>query len=103
MEGVEGCCSDGLQMEILPQDEPRLVTGNLFTDDGESAQAKRDEELEAKRQQKIKEAEARKAERQAKTSGFFSGFVKKIKTVGVSVEKLANELLNDDENEDNKN
>ena len=102
MEGVEGCCSDGMQMEYQPQDEARLVTGNLFTDDGESAQAKRDEELEARRQQKIKEAEARKAERQAKTNGFFTGFVKKIKTMSEKFEEGIGDFLSDEEKDNNK-
>ena len=92
----------GMQMEFQPQDEARLVTGNLFTDDGESAQAKRDEELEARRQQKIKEAEVRKAERQAKTNGFFTGFVKKIKTMSEKFEEGIGDFLSDEEKDNNK-
>ena len=102
MVGGEGCCSDGMQMEFQPQDESRLVTGNLFNDDGESAQAKRDEELEARRQQKIKEAEARKAERQAKTNVFFTGFVKKIKTMSEKFEEGIGDFLSDEEKDNNK-
>jgi membrane peptidoglycan carboxypeptidase len=78
------------------------VTGSLFTEDGESAQAKRDEELRVLRQQKIREAEERKKAMQeaiqTKSNGFLSGFVKKIKSVGDNVEKLANDFLKDDDN-----
>lgn len=102
MEGVEGCCSDGIQMDMPSGDERRFVTGDLFTDDGESAQAKRDEELEAKRQQKIKEAEERKAARQAKTNGFFTGFVKKIKTMSEKFEEGIGDFLSDEEKDYNK-
>jgi hypothetical protein len=107
MEGTESCCQNGLQMEIKPEDESRAVTLDLFTDDGESAQAKRDEDLKALRQQKIKEAEERKiamqAQGQARNNGFFSGFVKKMKSMGDNMEKLANDFLKDDDDkEDNK-
>lgn len=103
MEGTEKCCQDSVQVDIAPEDAPRAVTMELFTDDGESAQAKRDEELKAQRLQKIKEAEERKAKQQAekekaRSNGFFSGFVKKIKSVGDNVEKLANDFLKDDDN-----
>lgn len=107
MEGTESCCQNGLQMEIKPEDESRAVTLDLFTDDGESAQAKRDEDLKALRQQKIKEAEERKiamqAQGKARNNGFFSGFVKKMKSMGDNMEKLANDFLKDDDDkEDNK-
>ena len=78
------------------------MTGNLFTEDGESAQAKRDEELKALRLQKIKEAEEKKAAMQAnmqvKANGFFSGIVKKIKSVGDNMEKIATDFLKDEDN-----
>ena len=102
MEGTEDCCQSGMQMEISAEDEKRVVTGDLFTEDGESMQAKRDEELRAQRQQKIKEAEERKnavqAEKQkAAGNGFFSGFVKKMRSVGDNIDKLANDFLKDDD------
>ena len=104
MSGTENCCQSGLQMEIRPEDEKRVVTGNLFTDDGESAQAQRDEELRQQRQQKIKEAEERKnamqAEKQKGTgNGLFSGIVKRIRLVGDNIDKLANDFLKDDDKE----
>ena len=107
MEGTDCCCQSVMPMDIAPEDEKRAVTMDLFTDDGESAQAKRDEELAALRQQKIKEAEERKAKLQAETqkarnNGFFSGIVKKIKSVSESVsgnvEKFAADFLNDEDN-----
>ena len=102
MDGTESCCQNSAQMEIQPEDEARAVTGNLFTEDGESAQAKRDEELKALRLQKIKEAEEKKAAMQAnmqvKANGFFSGIVKKIKSVGDNMEKIATDFLKDEDN-----
>jgi hypothetical protein len=87
-------------MEIPAEAEARAVTGSLFTDDGESMQAKRDEELRLLREEKIRQAEEKKAAMQAalqaKTNGFFSGFVKKIRSVGDNIDKLANDFLNDD-------
>ena len=102
MEGTEDCCQSGMQMEISAEDEKRVVTGDLFTEDGESMQAKRDEELRAQRQQKIKEAEERKNAMQAEKlkaagNGFFSGFVKKMRSVGDNIDKLANDFLKDDD------
>lgn len=104
MDGTEECCQSGVQMEIAPQDEGRAVTGSLFTEDGESMQAKRDEELKAQRQQKIKEAEERKnamqAEKQKSTgNGLFSGFVKRMRSMGDNIDKLANDFLKDDDKE----
>ena len=104
MEGTENCCQSGMQMEIKPEDEKRVVTGNLFTDDGESAQAQRDEELRQLREQKIREAEARKNAMQTEkqkstTGGFFSGIVKRVKSMGDNIDKLANEFLKDDDKE----
>ena len=87
-------------MEISAEDAPRAVTGNLFTDDGESAQAQRDEEIRRQRQQKIKEAEERKIAAQSEKKNAGSWFLKKIRAVSDNVEKLASEILAD--NEDNK-
>lgn len=100
LEGTENCCQSGFQMEIRPEDEKRVVTGNLFTDEGESAQAQRDEEIRRQRQQKIKEAEERKNAAQSEKKNAGSWFLKKIRAVSDNVEKLANDFLAD--NEDNK-
>ena len=97
MDGA-GCCQENLVLEIAPEDEKRAVTGDLFTADGESAQAKRDEELKELRQKKIMEAEAKKAQMQAKASGFFTGFVKKIKLASEKLEKGIDDFLKDDDN-----
>ena len=104
MEGTDNCCESGLQMEISAEDEKRVVTGNLFTDDGESAQAQRDEELRQLRQQKIKEAEERKLamrteKQKGNANGFFSGFVKKMRSMGDNIDKLASDFLKDDDKE----
>ena len=102
MEGTDCCCQSEMPMDIAPEDASRAVTMDLFTADGESAQAKRDEELAALRQQKIKEAEEKKAAmlaaRQARTNGFFTGIVKKIKSMGDNIDKLASDFLNDEDN-----
>lgn len=100
LEGTENCCQSGFQMEIRPEDEKRVVTGNLFTDEGESAQALRDEEIRRKRQQVIKEAEERKNAAQSEKKGAGNWFLKKIRLVSDNVEKLANDFLAD--NEDNQ-
>ena len=101
MDGTENCCQGSMQMEIKPEDEKRVVTGKLFTDDGESAQAQRDEELRLQRQQKIKEAEERKLAMQAEKQKSNNGnwFLKKIRLVSDNVEKLANDFLKDDDKE----
>lgn len=102
MDGTDNCCQSGVQMEIAPQDECRAVTGNLFTDDGESAQAQRDEELRLQRQQKIKAAAERNVAMQnekQKGNGFFTGLVKRMRSVGDNIDKLANDFLKDDDKE----
>ena len=104
MEGTENCCQSGLQMEIPAEDEARAVTGNLFTDDGESAQAQRDEALRQQRQQKIKEAEDRKAAMQTEkqkgaANGFLTGLVKKMRSMGDNIDKLASDFLKDEDKE----
>ena len=107
MEGTESCCQDSMQVEIKPEDASRAVTLDLFTEDGESAQEKRDRELKELRQQKIKEAEEKKAkmeaERQAKkNNNFFTGFVKKFQTFTDSFENKVGDFLSDDDKKDNK-
>ena len=104
MDGTENCCQSGVQMEIAPQDEGRAVTGDLFTEDGESMQAKRDEELRQLREQKIKEAEERKMamqnDKQKSTgNGFLTGLVKRMRSMGDNIDKLANDFLKDEEKE----
>jgi cell division protein FtsA len=101
MEGVESCCENSISTEIKPEDERRAKTLDLFTEDGESAQAKRDEEIKIQRQQKIKEAEERKREvemekKKAKSKNFFTGFVKKIQTLTDSFEDKIGDFLDED-------
>jgi hypothetical protein len=38
------------------------------------------------------------AARQARTNGFFSGIVKKMKSMSDNIDKLASDFLNDDDN-----
>ena len=107
MEGTESCCQDSMQVEIKPEDASRAVTLDLFTEDGESAQEKRDRELKELRQQKIKEAEEKKArmeaERQAKkNNNFFTGFVKRFQTFTDSFENKVGDFLSDEDKKDNK-
>ena len=84
-----------------PDDEDTcMVGGNLFTDDGESVQSQRDEELRLKWERKIREAEERKckmsAEREEQTKGFFSGIVKKLKSDSDDLEKFPQDFVYDE-------
>ena len=82
------------QMEI-PEDQCR----SFFTDDGESAQARRDEELRQQRQRRIKEAEERKMSCQSKKSsdGYFSMLTRKMKAVSGNLDTLAYDFLIEEE------
>ena len=107
MGGTDICCQDSMSMELKPEDEARAVTLDLFTEDGESAQEKRDKELKELRQQKIREAEEKKAqmeaERQAKkNNNFLTGFVKRFQTFTDSFENKVGDFLSDDDKKDNK-
>ena len=107
MEGVESCCQSSISTEIKPEDEGRAKTLDLFTEDGESAQAKRDEEIKIQRQQKIKEAEERKREaekekKKTKSKNFFTGFVKKIQILTDSFEDKIDDFLTEEDKKDNK-
>ena len=91
-----------LIMEIRPEDEKRVVTGNFFTRDGESAQAQRDEELRLQRMQKIREAEERKysiqSEKQKNAGGgLFSEIVKKIHTPAREFDEFSYDFLTEDD------
>lgn len=103
MGGTDICCQDSMSMELRPEDEARAVTGNLFTEDGESAQAKRDQELQELRQQKIKEAEQKKAqmeaELKARSNNFLTGFVKKFQTFTNKFENKVDVFLSDEDKE----
>lgn len=101
MDGMDSCCYNNMQMDIKPEDAGRAVTLDLFTEDGESAQDKRDEEIKAQRQQKILEAEERKKKmeeaRQARGNGFFSSIVKRVKTLTDNFEDKVGDFLKDEE------
>lgn len=100
MEGTENCCQSTAQMDIKPEDYSKAETLSLFTEDGESAQDKRDEELKAQRQQKIKEAEERKRQLEAsKQKNNGNWFLKKMRIMSDNMEKLANDFLKDDDKE----
>ena len=80
--------------------ESRRVTGGLlFSEDGESAQAQRDEELRQQRQRKIKEAEVRKMSCQPPKSrgGYLSGLMRKKKEVTDDIDTLAYDFLVEEE------
>lgn len=89
-------------MEIRPEEEKRAVTGNLFDENGESAQEardrKREEELQRKREENMRKAQ----ERKEKQKGFLAGIMKKMKSVGDNMEKLASDFLNDEDDNSNK-
>ena len=83
-------------------DSQSVTGGLLFTDDGESAQAQRDEELRLQRERKIREAEERKCYKQSEkqksaSGGFFSGLARKMKEVANDVDTLANDFLIEEE------
>ena len=79
--------------------ESRRETGGLlFSEDGESAQILRDEELRQQRQGRIKEAEERKcyirSEKQKSAGGgFLSGLMRKMKEVTDDVDTYAYDFL----------
>lgn len=84
-----------------PEDARLAYTNSLFDEDNdESAQARRDEELMLTRERKICEVEERKckmsAERREPTKGFFSGIVKKIKSVSDNLDKFPQDFLYDE-------
>ena len=82
-------------------EERCCMSGNFFTDDGESAQAKRDEELSLERQSKIREIEERKISCQPpkRRGGYLSGFERKMKEVSDDVETYVNDFLIEIEDE----
>lgn len=100
----EACCFQTvqMQMDIKPEDEAKAVTGNLFTDDGESAQEERDRKREEEIKRQREEAARKAQERKEKQKGFLGGIMKKIKSVGDNIDKLANDFLKDEDNEDNQ-
>lgn len=97
MAGEEGCFQE-VRMEIRPEEEKLAVTGNLFDENGESAQEardkKREEELQRKREENMRKAQ----ERKEKQKGFLAGIMKKMKSMGDNMEKLASEFLDDEDN-----
>lgn len=97
----EECCFQEVPMEIQPEDYKVAVTGNLFDDNGESAQDARDKKREEERQRKREEAAKRAEERKEKQKGFLSGIMKKIKSVGENFEKEIGVFLSDDDKDDN--
>ena len=101
MAGEEDCFQE-VQMEIKPEDESKAVTGDLFTADGESAQEERDRKREEELKRKREEAAKKAQERREKQKGFLTGIVKKMKSMGDSMEKMAKDFLKDEENDENQ-
>lgn len=101
MAGEEACCSEYMP-EIKPEDEGKAVTGELFTDDGESAQEERDRKLKEEQERKRAEAEQRARERKEKQKGFLSGIMKRIKTLTDDFEDKVGVFLSDEEKENNE-
>ncbi len=100
MAGEETCFQE-VQMEIQPEDYKDAVTGNLFNDEGESAQEERDRKRMEELQRKREEAAKRAQERKEKQKGFLSGIMKKIKSVGEKFEEGIDEFLSDEDKDDN--
>lgn len=92
MAGQENCFQQKVYMEIQPEQYGKAVTLDIFTEDGENAQEVRDKEEKEKMEQKQVE-EVVKASKKGK--GFLTVLMK-------TVEKLASDLLSDDEKDDNK-
>ena len=91
-EAPKRCIAAEMETRYYGGSESRRVTGGLlFSEDGESAQAQRDEELRLQRQRKIKEAEERKMSCQPPKSrgGYFSGFARKMKEVSDNLETIS--------------
>ncbi len=101
MSGEENCCTEYMP-EIKPEDEGKAVTGELFTDDGESAQEERDRKLKEEKERKRAEADQKAKERKEKQKGFLSGIMKRIKTLTDDFEDKVGDFLADEEKEDNK-
>lgn len=100
MAGEEACFQE-VQMEIQPEDYKAAVPGELFTDEGESAQEERDRKRMEELQRKREEAAKRAQERKEKQKGFLSGIMKKIKSVGEKFEEGIGEFLSDEDKDDN--
>ena len=101
MNGEEACCAEYIQ-EIRPEDAARAVTGNLFDEKGESAQASIDRKREEEKQRKRAENEQKAKERKEKQKGILSGFMKRIKTLTDDFENKVGVFLSDEDNDDNK-
>lgn len=102
MAGDESCFQE-VQMEIKPEEYKDAKTGDLFTNDGESAQEERDRKREEERKQKREEAARRAQEKKEKRGSFLAGIVTKLKTAGEKFEKGIGEFLADEEKDDNNN
>lgn len=101
MAGEEPCCSEYIP-EIKPEDEAKAVPGELFTNDGESAQAERDRKREEELAQKRAQAELRAQQRREKQKGFLSGIMKRIKSLTDDFEDKVGDFLADEEKDTNK-
>lgn len=90
-----------LKKQYYGDGEEACMTSTLFTTDGESLQAQRDEKLRKERQRKINECEERRMVGQPQKSrgGYFSSIKRKMKEVSDDVETLTNDFLNDIEDE----
>ena len=101
MNGDEACCAEYMP-EIKPEDEGKAVTGNLFTDDGESAQEERDRKLREEKERKRAEAAKKAEERKEKQKGFLSGIMKRIKTLTDDFEDKVGDFLADEDKDNNQ-
>lgn len=102
MAGDENCFQE-IPMEIQPENYKDAKTGDLFTNDGESAQEARDKKREEERKQKREEAARKAQEKREKQKGFLAGIVTKLKSAGEKFEKGIGDFLADEEKDDNNN
>lgn len=82
-----------LKKQYYGDGEEACMTSTLFTTDGESLQAQRDEKLKKERQRKMS------CQPQRSRGGYFSSIKRKMKEVSDDVETHVNDFLNDIEDE----
>lgn len=82
-----------LKKQYYDDGEEACMTSTLFTTDGESLQAQRDEKLRKERQRKMS------CQPQRSRGGYFSSIKRKMKEVSDDVETHVNDFLNDIEDE----
>ena len=94
MAGQEHCFRQKSYVELQPEEYKNARTLDIFTENGESAQEVRDKEEKAKQEQ---QAQLQKETDKAKPRG--RGIIARLTA---TMEKLANEILSDEDKDENK-